>query len=89
MGAVVTSLAEKDESVGAHGLDVVDRQGLLRSAKQAGSLGDLARFDELSRHLSNLITLPLPRAVGFAFAQYECICTISGIHSAPPGVSLG
>jgi len=84
VSAGVARSAEKDESVGPHGLGVVDLQGLLRSAKQAGLLGDLARFDEFTRHFSNLITLPMSRAVGFAFAQYECICTISGIHSAPP-----
>ena len=84
VGAGVARSAEKDESVGPHGLDVVDRQRFLRSAKQAGLLGDFARFDEFTRHFSNLITLPMSRAVPFAFAQFECICTISGIHSAPP-----
>ena len=88
VGDAITAVREAAKALltglGLHGLDVVDLQGLPRSAKQAGLLGDLTRFDEFTRHLSNLITLPMSRAVAFAFAQYECICTISGIHSAPP-----
>ena len=94
MGAVVAFLAEKNESVGPHGLDVVDDQVFLRTASQAGCLGDLARSDQMTRHPSNLHTLPLSRVVptaaavacAFAFAQYECIGTISGNHV---GTSLG
>ena len=41
VSAGVARFAEKDESVGPHGLDVVDLQGLPRSADQAGSFGDL------------------------------------------------
>ncbi len=40
VGAVVAGLTEKDESIGPHGLEMVDRQRLLRSAKQTGSFGD-------------------------------------------------
>ena len=86
VGAVVTFLAEKDEAVGPHGLEVVDRQVLLRSTDQAGREVNLACLDESGGPTAEPVASFL--AVGGSFAssfQTDGTCgTIHGNHCAPP-----